>query len=209
MKTKQPTILVVEDDNRIIEILKIRLRAAGYHVSAARDAASAMLMATRLRPDLILLDVVLPGDSGLLVAERLRNTAATAGIPLMFLTASSRPGLQEQAMALGAVGFFEKPYEAGQLLASVDEALERPLGQPPVGQREERHPTAGASGEPPAVPPRVPPTGGPVDGAQGGRWGGIEGVGAWVRGVLAPFRSGSDLPQPCQRRPSRKIPGHP
>jgi CheY-like chemotaxis protein len=209
MKTKQPTILVVEDDNRIIEILKIRLQAAGYRVSTARDAVLAVLMATKLRPDLILLDIVLPGDNGLLVAKRLQNTAATADIPLMFLTASSQPGLQEQAMALGAVGFFEKPYEAEQLLASIDEALGHPLGQPPVKRREARHPRGDASGGPPAVPPRMPPTGERVDGAQDGRGGGIGGVGAWVRGVLAPFRGSHDLPQPCQPRPPRKIIGHP
>jgi CheY-like chemotaxis protein len=209
MKTKQPTILVVEDDNRIIEILNIRLQAAGYRVSAARDAASAVLMATRLRPDLILLDILLPGDNGLLVAERLQDTAATAGIPLMFLTASSQPGLREQAMALGAVGFFEKPYEAEELLASIEAVLGHPMGQPPVERRQTHHPKGGASGEPSPVPSPLPPTGDRVDGTQDGRGEGIGGVGSWVRGVLAPFRGSSNLPQPGQRRPSRKITGQP
>jgi CheY-like chemotaxis protein len=209
MKTKQPTILVVEDDNRIIEVLKIRLQAAGYRVSAARDAASAVLMATRLDPDLILLDILLPGDNGLLVAERLQDTGATAGIPFMFLTASSQPGLQEQAMALGAVGFFEKPYEAEQLLASIDEALGHPLSQQPVERRQTHHPKGGASDEPPPVPSPLPPTGERVDGAQDGHGEGIGGVGSWVRGVLAPFRGSSHLPQPGQQRPSRKITGQP
>jgi CheY-like chemotaxis protein len=209
MKTKQPTILVVEDDNRIIEILKIRLQAAGYRVSAARDAVLAELMATKLRPELILLDIILPGDSGLLVAERLRNTAATAGIPLMFLTASSQAGLREQAMALGAAGFFEKPYEAEELLASIDEVLGRSMGEPPVERRQARHPKRGASDEPPPVSPPLPPAGERGDGVQDGCGEGIGGVGGWMRGVLAPFRSGSGLAQPGQRRPSRKITGHP
>jgi CheY-like chemotaxis protein len=208
MKTKQKAILVVEDDHRITEILKIRLRAAGYHVSTARDAVLAGIMATKLRPDLMLLDIVLPGENGLLLAERLQNTPATAGIPVMFLTASSQPGLREQTMALGAVGYFEKPYEAEQLLAAIDGVLGHPLGQPLVARRQPRPQGGGASDALPPVPPHMPPTGAAVDGVQAGRREGTGGVNAWMRRVLAPLRGGGGLPQSCQRRSSRKIISH-
>jgi CheY-like chemotaxis protein len=59
------------------------------------------------------------------VAERLRDSVVTTNIPFIFLTASKQPGLREKAMDLGAVGFFEKPYEAEELLDAIQEALER------------------------------------------------------------------------------------
>jgi CheY-like chemotaxis protein len=120
-------ILVVEDEPRIVEMLTTRLKAAGYHVIAASDAVLAGIMALKHHPDLILLDISMPGGNGLMVAERLQNAEATADIPVIFLTASSQPGLRAKAMVLGAVGFFEKPYDAHQLLAAIARALGEPV----------------------------------------------------------------------------------
>jgi CheY-like chemotaxis protein len=121
------TILVVEDEPRIVEVLTVRLRAAGYRVIAAADAVLAGMMALKHQPDLVLLDISMPGGNGLLVAERLQNGDTTAGIPVIFLTASRQPGLRAKAMALGAVAFFEKPYDAHQLLAAIARALGEPV----------------------------------------------------------------------------------
>jgi len=128
----QKKILVVEDDKRIVMALTIRLKGKGYDVVAAYDAVMAMSIAMHHRPDLVLLDISMPGGNGFMVAQRLRNEASMAGVPLMFLTASKQPGLREQARDLGAVGFFEKPYEAEELLTAIDGALGEPVGQ---GQR--------------------------------------------------------------------------
>jgi CheY-like chemotaxis protein len=116
-------ILVVEDDKRIVMALAVRLKGKGYDVVAAYDAVMAMSIAMQHRPDLVLLDISMPGGNGFMVAKRLQNEASTAGIPLIFLTASKQPGLRENAQDLGAVGFFEKPYEAEDLLAAIDGAL--------------------------------------------------------------------------------------
>jgi CheY-like chemotaxis protein len=116
-------ILVVEDDKRIVMALAVRLKGKGYDVVAAYDAVMAMRIAMQHRPDLVLLDISMPGGNGFMVAKRLQNEASTAGIPLIFLTASKQPGLRENAQDLGAVGFFEKPYEAEDLLAAIDGAL--------------------------------------------------------------------------------------
>jgi CheY-like chemotaxis protein len=116
-------VLVVEDDKRIVMALAVRLKGKGYDVVAAYDAVMAMSIAMQHRPDLVLLDISMPGGNGFMVAERLQNEASTAGIPLIFLTASKQPGLRENAQDLGAVGFFEKPYEAEDLLAAIDGAL--------------------------------------------------------------------------------------
>ena len=116
-------ILVVEDDRRIVTALKIRLQAEGYEVAAAYDAALAMSRAVEFEPDLVLLDISMPGGNGFMVAERLQNSAVTAGVPMIFLTASKKPGLLEQAMQLGAAQFIEKPYHAADLLAAIEAAL--------------------------------------------------------------------------------------
>ena len=121
-------ILVVEDDKKIALALAIRLRTAGYEVIAAPDAVLAMSMALKHRPSLLLLDILIPGGNGFQVAEWLQSLDAMIGVPYIFITASKVPGLRERAGSLGAVGFFEKPYDVGELLATIREALEPPDG---------------------------------------------------------------------------------
>jgi two-component system cell cycle response regulator len=87
------------------------------------------MLARKHQPDLVLLDISLPGGNGLMVAERLQNGAMTAGIPVIVLTASRQPGLRANALALGAVAFFEKPYDAHQLLAAIARALGEPVAR--------------------------------------------------------------------------------
>lgn len=116
-------ILVVEDDRRIVTALKIRLQAEGYEVAAAYDGALAMSRAVEFQPDLVLLDISMPGGNGFMVAERLQSSVVTAGVPMIFLTASKKPGLLEQAVQLGAAQFIEKPYHAEDLLAAIADAL--------------------------------------------------------------------------------------
>jgi DNA-binding response OmpR family regulator len=117
-KSSGKRILIVEDDQKIALALALRLRAAGYETSTAFDAVGGVSEAMRFRPDLVLLDVSLPAGSGFTVAERMRS-ATPVFTPIIFLTASKQPGLQERAQELGAVGYFEKPYEAEALLTAV------------------------------------------------------------------------------------------
>ncbi len=116
-------ILIVEDDKKIVAALTVRLKAEGYEAVAAFDAVMAGSVAAKERPDLVLLDISMPGGDGLLVAERLRKLPVPVNVPMIFLTASKKPGLRDQAMALGAAAFFEKPYEADQLLGAIKKAL--------------------------------------------------------------------------------------
>ncbi|MCB9914301.1 MAG: response regulator [Planctomycetes bacterium] len=117
-------ILIVEDDQDIVEALAIRLQAAGYEVHRAFDVVLGTSAAVRVRPDLVLLDVSMPGGNGLMLAERLQNIPETAGTPVLFLTASKKTEIRDAALALGAVGFLEKPYDARELLRIVEETLE-------------------------------------------------------------------------------------
>lgn len=112
-------ILVVEDDKNIALALVVRLRSQGYDVKVAYDAVSGISETTRNKPDLVLLDISMPGGGGLLVAQRIRSLTPVAATPIIFLTASKQPELRAKALELGAADFFEKPYEAEDLLASI------------------------------------------------------------------------------------------
>ena len=110
-------ILIVEDDQNIAKALSIRLKSAGYQVTVAPDAMTAVATARKIQPDLALLDISLPAGSGFTVAEKVRELVVIA-IPIIFLTGSKQPGLRQQAQNLGAA-FFEKPYDADELLAAI------------------------------------------------------------------------------------------
>ena len=115
-------ILLVEDDRKIAMALGVRLQHAGVEVLVAHDAPAGLATALKERPDLVLLDIGLPGGGGLKLIEQLHSMGRSM-TPVIFLTASRRPGLQEEAMALGASGFLEKPFEAEELIAAIEHAL--------------------------------------------------------------------------------------
>jgi CheY-like chemotaxis protein len=115
-QSPRPTVLVVEDDEDIMQCLKIRLEVNGFDVLAAGDQATALKLAKQCAPDAAIFDVSFPGGDGVLLTESLRREPATADLPVMILTASMRPGIQEEAMASGATGFMRKPYDSGALV---------------------------------------------------------------------------------------------
>jgi CheY-like chemotaxis protein len=123
------TVLLVEDDAGIALAFGIRLKSLGYAVRFARDAADALTQASQQQPDAVLLDILLPGSDGFVVADRLRLLEGAAALPLIFITASRRPSFRERAKRLGAVGYLEKPFEAS-LLAETLEAALSPVHQP-------------------------------------------------------------------------------
>lgn len=85
--------------------------------------------AVKEQPDLVILDISMPAGDGFTVAERLQNIAKTIATPFIFMTASKKPEFRERAVEMGAVAFFEKPYEADEVLAAVREALKQPPPQ--------------------------------------------------------------------------------
>ena len=114
-------ILIVEDDRNIAKALAIRLKSAGYEVTVAPDALTGVA-ALQIQPNLAQLDISVPAGNGFAVADKIQNLGVTA-IPIIFLTAGKQPGLRQRAEALGAAGFFEKPYDADELLAAIKRAL--------------------------------------------------------------------------------------
>ena len=116
-------ILIVEDDKNIAMALALRLQSQGYQIKVAYDAVTGLSETRRFKPDLVLLDISMPGGNGLMLAERIRGLSPMATTPIIFLTASKAPEFRTRATALGAADFFEKPYEAEELLASIRRAL--------------------------------------------------------------------------------------
>lgn len=118
----QKKILLVEDDDNIAKALGVRLKHQGYLTTVAPDAMTAVELAVKTQPDLALLDISLPAGNGFTVAERIQALLPKE-TPVIFLTASKQPGLRDKARAMGAAAFFQKPYEAGEVLNAVDLAL--------------------------------------------------------------------------------------
>ena len=112
-------ILIIEDDPRITAALKVRLTARGYEILAAGNGFEGLKLAMNSRPDLLLLDIMMPMGMGFSVAERLK-AVGLGHIPIIFITASKRTGLRRTAAKLGAAGFFEKPYDADELVSAIE-----------------------------------------------------------------------------------------
>ena len=114
---------MIEDDVDISRLLGMQLRAGGYEAAYASDAVTAMTVARKERPDLILLDLGLPGGGGLLVLERLRAIAELAATPVVVVTARTDAAGEQDARAAGAVDFIRKPIDAAELTAAIERAL--------------------------------------------------------------------------------------
>ena len=122
--TKSAKVLVVDDDPAIAKSLCVRLMSAGYQVDTAHDGVSATQRAIGGKPNLIILDLSMPAGDGFTVLERLGENPDTMGIPVVVLTASKKPELRERVRKAGAVAFFEKPFEAWDLM----QVIEREIG---------------------------------------------------------------------------------
>jgi len=106
---RKPKLLMVDDQPVNIQAL-YQVFAADHQVLAATDGAKALAIAHKQQPDLVLLDVVMPGMDGYEVCKRLKDDAATRDIPVIFLTASADPESEEKGLDAGAVDFIAKPF---------------------------------------------------------------------------------------------------
>lgn len=120
-----PRILVVDDDQIIIQITARVLTAAGYEVFKAASGAEALQRIDETRPDLIVLDVMMPEMDGYEVCRRLRQTAATARLPIMMLTAQESVEEKVRGFEAGADDYMTKPFQPPELQARVKVLLRR------------------------------------------------------------------------------------
>lgn len=120
-----PAVLVVEDEPAIAELIAVNLRHNGFRPTWAIDSASAQREIDAALPDLILLDWMLPGESGLALAKRWRADARTRKIPLIMLTARTDEADRVAGLDAGADDYIAKPFSTKELLARVRAVLRR------------------------------------------------------------------------------------
>ncbi|MEO8486976.1 MAG: phosphate regulon transcriptional regulator PhoB [Betaproteobacteria bacterium] len=120
-----PTILVVEDEPAILELLKVNLADAGYAVHAAPDAESARRILQGALPDLVLLDWMLPGQSGLALARALRADARTRELPIIMVSARSEEADRVAGLEAWVDDYVTKPFSPRELKARIKAVLRR------------------------------------------------------------------------------------
>jgi DNA-binding response OmpR family regulator len=113
-------ILVVDDEPQNLELVEAILTPAGYEVLLASNGDEALALGNEKRPDLIILDLMMPGLSGFEVCARLKMHPQTGGVPVLFVTALSQIGDKERALAAGGDDFLTKPFQRAELLARVE-----------------------------------------------------------------------------------------
>jgi diguanylate cyclase (GGDEF)-like protein len=119
------SILVVDDDPDIARFVEVNLRSAGYDVSVAGDGEEALERAAEIRPDLVLLDVMMPRLDGFEVAQRLRKNPQTANTSIIMLTAKALSSDKVTGLQSGADDYIIKPFDPIELLARVKGTLRR------------------------------------------------------------------------------------
>jgi two-component system phosphate regulon response regulator PhoB len=122
-------VLVVEDESAIAELIAINLRHAGFDVSVAADADAAQAEVDRVLPALVLLDWMLPGQSGVQLAKRWRAEVRTRDLPLIMLTARAEESDKITGLDAGADDYLTKPFSTKELLARIRAVLRRKAPQ--------------------------------------------------------------------------------
>ncbi|MFW6195411.1 MAG: response regulator transcription factor [Chloroflexota bacterium] len=122
MRRRSANVLVVEDDPKVIELLRVYLERDGYEVSAARDGTEALKMMHDEMPDLVLLDIMLPELSGMNVCTEIRQVSQ---VPIIMLTARSSEADKITGLELGADDYVTKPFSPRELLSRVHATMRR------------------------------------------------------------------------------------
>lgn len=123
MDTKAPTILIVDDDAANREAIELLLHPDGYHFISAASGNEALAAVARQAPDLVLLDVTMPDMDGFAVATKLKADPATAGIPIIMVTAHTGRGWRVVGLEAGVEDYVTKPIDAAELPLKVRNLL--------------------------------------------------------------------------------------
>ena len=118
-------ILIVEDEKDIVEMIEYNLKKEGYTISSVLNGEQAISLAKKERPDLIILDLMLPDIDGFEICRRLKNNEITVQIPIIMLTAKSREADKVAGLELGADDYLTKPFSPRELIARIRTILRR------------------------------------------------------------------------------------
>lgn len=113
------SILIVEDEKDIARVLQMRLKKEGYKTTIAMDGLTAVQTTHKAKPDLIILDLMIPGGDGLSVLKRIKMSANTNMIPVIILTSNQDLDYKNKVMEEGPDAFISKPYDAQMLLDEI------------------------------------------------------------------------------------------
>ena len=133
---ERPIVVVVEDDAEIQRLVRDLLAQEGFAVETASSGGALDQLLLRLRPDLILLDLMLPGEDGLAICQRLRKSG---DIPILMLTAKADPIDRVVGLEIGADDYLTKPFNPRELLARVRALLRRSRGLAPASESQRRY----------------------------------------------------------------------
>src|SRR5690606_36789926 len=125
-----PQVHVVEDEADLVELLRYNLDAENFAVATAEDTEEAILCIAEITPDIILLDWMLPGTSGIQICRRIRARTDTARIPIIMLTARGEEEERVRGLATGADDYVVKPFSLPELMARINALLRRSNPQP-------------------------------------------------------------------------------
>jgi len=112
-------ILIVDDEPSIVTLLEFLMRGSNYEVRVARDGEEALRGAESFRPDLVLLDVMMPQRSGFEVCQKIRENPAFRGVKIVMLTAKGRDLEKHRGLDLGANAYVTKPFSTKELMSTV------------------------------------------------------------------------------------------
>ena len=119
----QRTVLIIEDEKLIIVSTQMVLEAAGFRVESATNGEDGIAKAKSHAPDLVLLDIMMPGIDGWETLTRLKRDAATANIPVVIFTAREHSRGHQKSAEMGAADYFRKPFEPDELIELVEKHI--------------------------------------------------------------------------------------
>lgn len=121
----KPSVLIIEDDENISELMRYNIEKAGFDTSTVTDGEEALMTATDMNPDVILLDWMLPNLSGIEICRRLRRQPETANVPIIMITARAEESDRIRGLETGADDYLTKPFSPRELIARVHAVLRR------------------------------------------------------------------------------------
>jgi two-component system alkaline phosphatase synthesis response regulator PhoP len=117
------TVLIIEDDEVLAKILSDTLSKAGFSVTNAIDASQGQQAAWQIKPNLIVLDLMLPAGHGIDVLKNIRVSTQTQNIPVIVMTSYEDPSIQDEINSIGVQGFFKKPFKPEEMLIKIKQLI--------------------------------------------------------------------------------------